>query len=62
MVVVSTIIEVICLAIRLFYNLERPLLYLLYICGINLFGCTICLVAGIATKAALLSPNLFTIF
>ena len=34
-------------------------LFRIYICGIKLFGPTICLVSGIATKAAMLSQSHF---
>ena len=34
----------------------------IYICGVKFLGCAICLVSGIAAKAAMPFPNSFTIF
>ena len=45
MVVVSTITEINYSVASLFYNLVRPLIY---ICDIEFFGYTICVVSGVA--------------
>ena len=61
MVVVFTISEINYLVIGQFYNLVLPLSYLLHICGVKCFGCTICLVLCIARKVAVPSLKSFTI-
>ena len=48
--VVFTITKVNYLVVSLFNDLLGPFWYLLYICSIKFFGCTICLVSGIAKK------------
>ena len=60
MVVVFKIEEINYLTVSLFCNLVRPFSYscLWY----EDFGCAICLVSGIATKAATAFPKSFTIF
>ena len=61
MVVVYTIAEMDCLVISIFYDFVRILLYLLYICNIELIGCAICLVFRKAREAAMPSTKSFII-
>ena len=62
MVAVFTVTEVNYPVVSLLNDLVRPSSYLLQICDIKFFGCTICFVSGIVKKTALASPKPFTIF
>ena len=59
MVVVFTITEENYLIVSQFCDLGGP--FCVYIYGIRLFGCAICLVSGVATKASMPSSTSFTI-
>ena len=60
MVVDFTIVGINYLMARLFVDLVLPLFHMY--CGIRFCGCAICLVSGIATKAAMAYPTTFTKF
>ena len=57
---VFTIIELKYLVVEYFTIWCGP--FRIYICGNKFFGCAICFVSGIATKAAMPSLKSFTIF
>ena len=62
MMVAFVITEITSLVVSLFCNLVLSVLYSQYICGIKFFGCVICFVLSIVTKAAMASLKSFTIF
>ena len=58
MIVAFTVTEINYSMVSLFWDLVRPF----YICDVKFFGCAICLVSAMATKAAMASSKSFTIF